>query len=96
LVKLINQPFVTIKVLGRNYDCLIREDGTISVNMGSAVFAKEWMPEQNEIIKVISRICKISHQEFLCVDIGNPHLIIFKSGLTIEDQEQLGKLFKMS
>ena len=93
VAKLINKPEITITVMNRNLECKLLDDGRVSVNMGMVSFDKPWMPEYNKIWQ-ISSLYKLEPKEILCVDIGNPHLVIFNSELGIEDKALLGQTFE--
>lgn len=93
VVKLINKPEIIIKVMNRSLECKLLTDGRVSVNMGPVSFDKPWMPANDKIWE-ISSLYKLEPKEILCVDIGNPHLVIFNSDLSKEDQALLGKIFE--
>lgn len=93
VVKLINKPEITINVMNRSLECKLLTDGKVSVNMGEVSFEKPWMPEDSKIWQISSPY-KLEPKEILCVDIGNPHLVIFNSDLGTEDQALLGKTFE--
>jgi diaminopimelate epimerase len=93
LAKFIGKQASIINVMGRILNCTLLDDGRVTVNMGSVSFNKPWMPEISEIWK-ISSLYKLEPKEIICADIGNPHLIIFNSDLSIEDQKLLGQTFE--
>ncbi len=93
VVKLIGKQEITIKVMNRSLECTLLDDGRVSVNMGVVSFNQPWMPENSEIWQISSPY-KLEPKEILCVDIGNPHLVIFNSDLGIEDKALIGKIFE--
>lgn len=93
LVHLIGEPEVKIKVLDRILDAKLLENGLVEVNMGSVSFDKPWMPEESSLWEIAS-IYKLEPKEMVCVDIGNPHLVIFNSVLSEEDKGLLGKMLE--
>ena len=86
---------VEISVAGRILDCRAENINNVSVNMGQAKFTTNWMPSDtilaNELRPYLS-----SSAEFLCVDIGNPHLVIIDQNISIEDMVILGPRFEKS
>lgn len=90
LAKLIGRTSVTIKVGERELACRLFDNDMVSVDMGKASFNESWMPEDAKLWEIASRY-KIDPREILCIDVGNPHLVIFKPDLTEQDQELLGK-----
>ncbi|MBP7190476.1 MAG: diaminopimelate epimerase [Rickettsiaceae bacterium] len=93
LVYLIGKESVRIKVLARTLEAKLFDDGMVEVNMGAVSFDKPWMPEESALWEIAS-IYKLEPKEMVCVDIGNPHLVIFNSGLSEEDKGLLGKMLE--
>lgn len=93
LAKLIGQENVQIKVLNRILQAKILSDGNVSVNMGEVSFNKTWMPNE-EILWTLASHYKLEPKEIICVDIGNPHLIIFNSDLAGQDRSLLGSMLE--
>jgi diaminopimelate epimerase len=88
LAKLANE--ITINVSGRKLRCIMNDDGDVSVNMGKASFSEAWMPKESKLWE-IAALYKLEPREILCVEVGNPHLVILKADLSHEDQELIGK-----
>lgn len=93
LVQLIGKENVQIKVLNRMLQAKILSDGNVSVNMGEVSFNKPWMPNK-EILWSLASQYKLEPKEIICVDIGNPHLIIFNSDLAGQDIALLGSMLE--
>jgi diaminopimelate epimerase len=81
-----------IEVFDRKLQCTIDESESISVNMGQAEFCANWIPAQDKLWE-LSSIYKLNPRELICVDVGNPHLIIFHEALSESEMEFLGKKF---
>lgn len=80
---------ITIRILDRILTCQILNDNLISVNIGIVSFSEHWMglPEK---IYPIAEMYMIEFKEIICVDVGNPHIVIF-SNLSNKDKETLGE-----
>lgn len=65
----------------------------IKVNMGKANFQAQWMPN---IVKISEAIMdyQLNLKEIICVDIGNPHIVIFYETLSTPDKELLGRIMQ--
>jgi len=92
LTSLINRKLgfkdITLNVLGREISCKIEGD-QVSVNMGKVSFDEKWMlPEEKRWL--IAQRYSLEFKEIICVDIGNPHLIIF-SNLSEQDMQIIGE-----
>ncbi len=61
----------------------------ITVDMGVASFTANWMPTQEKLWQWAEKY-RIEPKEMLCVDVGNPHLVIF-SKLSDKDKKIIGK-----
>jgi len=80
---------IVIKVFDRELICQVLNENEFSVNMGSASFNKDWMILPEKIYPIAERYM-IEPKEVICVDVGNPHIVIF-SNLSDQDKEYLGK-----
>ncbi|MDG1436629.1 MAG: diaminopimelate epimerase [Rickettsiaceae bacterium] len=83
---------ITLKVSDRNFSCEYYSENEIKVDMGAVSFDESWMPSSNELWNLAERYL-IEPKEMLCVDVGNPHLVIF-SKLPVQDQAVIGKEFQ--
>lgn len=90
LARLIGRKQIAIKVLGRKLDATLNDDASITVNMGPTSFNEPWMPDESALWELAS-FYKLDAREVVCVSIGNPHLIIFKSDITDADRALIGK-----
>ncbi len=79
-----------IEIRDRKLRCTVEYSEDISVNMGNASFSQSWMPLQNSIWE-LSNTYKLNPRELICVDVGNPHLVIFHDTLSAQEMEFLGK-----
>lgn len=79
----------TIKVEGKEITAEYSDPDNITVNMGTANFATDWMPSQEKLWELAEKY-RIEPKEMVCVDIGNPHLVIF-SKLGDKDKKIFGK-----
>jgi diaminopimelate epimerase len=86
-----NNP-ICIEVENRKLICVLEKSGIVSVNMGAAYFDKDWMPSQTALWE-LSNTYKLNPRELVCVDVGNPHLIIFHDALSESEMDFLGKKF---
>lgn len=89
LTKLIGKKDLNIRVLDRVLKCHMN-DKSVSVNMGSASFDSKWMPSEAALWE-LAAMYKLEPREILCLDLGNPHLVIFKEDLTHQDRELIGR-----
>jgi diaminopimelate epimerase len=80
---------ITIKISDRILECEVFDTNFISVNMGYVSFNETWMPAPENIYP-IAEIYMIDLKEIICVDVGNPHLVIF-GNLSAQDKQGLGK-----
>ena len=78
-----------INVAGRKLIASIQGDNIIEVNMGAVSFNEKWIPKSLELATILEPFALQNH-EFICADIGNPHLIIF-GALSNSDQALLGE-----
>jgi len=65
----------------------------ITVNMGVASFEASWMPQQEDLWQLAQKF-RIEPKEVVCVDVGNPHLVIFTK-LSDKDKKIIGKSLQM-
>jgi len=86
---------VIVSVEGRNLLCNLIDKNNVSVNMGIASFNEDWMPTYENLLKELSPYLS-SSAETLCVDVGNPHLVIIDQNFTKEDMKLLGQKFEKS
>jgi diaminopimelate epimerase len=86
-----NNP-ICIEVKDRKLICTLEKSEIVRVNMGSASFEEDWMPQQNSLWE-LSNTYKLNPRELICVDVGNPHLIIFHDALSELEMDFLGKKF---
>lgn len=95
LVKLIGKKELNIKVLDRVLKCHMNSPDSVSVNMGQASFDAKWMPSEAALWEMAA-MYKLEPREILCLDLGNPHLVIFKADLTHQDRELIGREMQQS
>jgi diaminopimelate epimerase len=89
-----NQRNLTIKAGERFLDCIVEQDGEISVNMGKVIFDADWMPDRHILSSKISDY--LSSDSYICADVGNPHLVIIDNDLSYEDMNIIGRIFEKS
>ncbi|HJK86552.1 MAG TPA: diaminopimelate epimerase [Candidatus Megaira endosymbiont of Nemacystus decipiens] len=80
---------ITLKAKDRKIYCSYHNNDNISVNMGTVSFKEDWMPESHKLWEIAKQY-SIEPKEMICVDVANPHLVIF-SKLLIKDQSIIGK-----
>ncbi len=80
---------ITIVVGNKKLLCNVIDENNISVNVGGVSFNESWMPNRDKIWEFAERYM-IELKETICVDIGNPHLVIF-SKLGLQDQNIVGE-----
>lgn len=85
---------INLTVLERDFPCVIENENYVSVNMGKVSFKEAWMPSTEQLWD-IAKLYMIEPKEMICVDIGNPHLVIF-SNLAIQDKELIGEKLQRS
>lgn len=92
LMSLINKKFglktITLKVQNREIPCNIETNHQVSVNMGAVSFDAKWMLSE-ETKWLIAERYSLEFKEIICVDIGNPHLVIF-CNLSDQDMQVIG------
>lgn len=93
LSALIDEPNLVIQVEDRLLQCRKTNDNNIEVNMGQANFTPSWIPEKIALWGMLKQY-HIEPKEVECVEIGNPHIIIFNQSLTQQDKAIIGKNFE--
>ncbi|PCJ27335.1 MAG: diaminopimelate epimerase [Rickettsiales bacterium] len=84
---------ITLTVAGgRVVLCEYISKDAIKVNMGVASFSESWMPESSDLWNLVEHY-PIEPKEMICVDVANPHLVIF-SQLSDQDKKLIGKNFQ--
>ncbi|HJD55699.1 MAG TPA: diaminopimelate epimerase [Rickettsia endosymbiont of Pyrocoelia pectoralis] len=79
---------ITVIVGNKKLLCHVKDENIISVNVGGVSFNEPWMPSRDKIWEFAERYM-IDLKETICVDVGNPHLVIF-SKLEPQDQKTVG------
>jgi len=80
---------IDIKIGEKIVPAQYHDPKNITVNMGIANFAANWMPKNEELWQLAEKYT-LEPKELICVDIGNPHLVIF-SKLGDKDKKLIGK-----
>lgn len=80
---------ITVIVGTKKLLCHVKDENKISVNVGNVSFNESWMPSRDKIWQFAERYM-IDLKETICVDVGNPHLVIF-SKLESQDQRVIGE-----
>ncbi len=80
---------IVLNVAGRVIHTKVVSKDEFQVNMGKASFNEAWMPLQEKLWAVAESYA-VESKEMICVDIGNPHLVIFSS-LSEKDKAIIGK-----
>ena len=93
--KIKNTEHIKISVQGRVLECAAENADNVSVNMGEVKFDCAWMPSYESLAKELSPYLSSSAQ-FLCADIGNPHLVIIDPNLSQDDMSLLGPRLEKS
>lgn len=83
---------ITLNVAARKVKCEYISPDAIKVDMGPAKFDEDWMPSSAELWELAERHL-IEPKEMLCVDVANPHLVIF-SKLSEQDRKIIGQNFQ--
>ncbi len=73
------------KKISANY----KNENKITVNMGKPNFNEAWLPNDEDLWQIAEKY-KIEPKELICVDVGNPHIVVFTK-LTDEDKAIIGK-----
>ncbi|MGC0372121.1 MAG: hypothetical protein DGJ47_000826 [Rickettsiaceae bacterium] len=83
-----------LNINDREVICKYHTSESIAVDMGEFSFEKSWMPKQEQLWSIAEKYM-IEPKEMLCVDVANPHLVIF-SELSKKFQKTVGKNFQNS
>lgn len=81
---------LSIEVAGRTISCLVDKSGKVSANMGEALFEAQWMPPSCALWQ-LARMYKLSPRGITCVDMGNPHLVIFCDSISEQETISIGQ-----
>jgi diaminopimelate epimerase len=84
-----NQKDIILRVVDRQVLCHYKSPKEISVHMGPVSFHEAWMPDPKKL-QELAKNYGINPSEILCVDVGNPHLIVF-SNMAPKDKALLGE-----
>jgi diaminopimelate epimerase len=89
---------IVLDVSGRKVVCKYFDRNNIQVNMGQASFDSDWMPDNSALWEFVARY-GAEPKESICVDVANPHLVIFtklkgKDQRIIAENLQKTDLFK--
>jgi len=85
---------ITLNVNGRLVTCEYINKNEIKIDMGAVSFDEAWMPNNAALWEMAERYL-IEPKEMLCVDVANPHLVIF-SRVSEQDQQVIGENFENS
>jgi diaminopimelate epimerase len=80
---------IVIKVDDREIAATYSDPQNSTVNMGRANFDASWMPKQEDLWQLAAKY-HIEPKEVLCVDVGNPHFVIFTK-LSDSDKRIIGE-----
>lgn len=94
LVRLIGLPKVTINVSGRVLDCDLVDDDIVTVNMGPVKYDESWMPKEHVLWELV-KCYQIEPIDVICIDVGNPHIVIFKTDLSHSDKALIGSILEV-
>lgn len=83
---------ITVHIGDRKVACQYISPDEIKVDLGTAGFDEKWMPNSSALWKIAERH-SIEPKEMLCVDVANPHLVIF-SRLSDQDRAIIGQNFQ--
>ncbi len=89
LTKELENKKITIYVGGRKLNIDAAHKESVSVNMGPADFNAEWIPKRSAIAEYLAPYIG-DESEFICLSVGNPHIVIFNEHLSNEDMKILG------
>jgi len=68
----------------------VLDNGLVQANMGEAQFEAEWMPK-TAFLTDIAYTYGLNPKEIVCVDLGNPHIVILYNNLSDQDKRSLGE-----
>ncbi|EDV26418.1 uncharacterized protein TRIADDRAFT_54386 [Trichoplax adhaerens] len=83
---------IKLDVDGRVVSGKYIDKNTIKVDMGPPSFESSWMPDSTDLCSLAERYM-IEPKEMICVDVANPHLVIF-SKLSKKDMGMIGNDFQ--
>jgi diaminopimelate epimerase len=63
---------------------------SIRINIGKAKFEELWMPKLGHLSNMVSDY-QLNLKEIICVDMGNPHIVIFYDNLSLQEQLLIGQ-----
>jgi diaminopimelate epimerase len=78
-----------INIADKEITTIYSDPDNITVKMGTAHFAADWVPTQEKLWQLAEKY-RIELKEMICVDVGNPHLVIF-SKLSDKDKKIIGR-----
>ncbi len=76
---------ILIKVKEREVSCHYTSKDNIVVNMGRASFNNKWMPSNEKLWNFV-QLYGVEPKESICVDVANPHLVIFSQNIIHNQQ----------
>ena len=79
----------------RKLQTFFQNSNHISVNMGSVDFAPLWAPAPNILREYLASYIS-NNTEFLCISIGNPHIVLFSQEWSDQDMNLLGPKIEKS
>lgn len=94
LVRLLALPHVIINVDGRLLESRMISDDVVTVNMGAVKYEATWMPQDTVLWESV-KCYQIDPLDVMCVDVGNPHIVIFKTDLSQSDKALIGKILEV-
>lgn len=80
---------IVLKIGDKEIEAQYADAKNITVNMGAARFSAPWIPKQEDLWQLALGY-NIEPKEVLCVDVGNPHFVIFAK-LSDKDKKIIGK-----
>ena len=69
---------INIISANKNLYCNFIDEDNIKVDVGTVSYDEKWMPKK-EYLWELSNIYRLNVREIMCVDVGNPHLVVFKN-----------------
>lgn len=84
-----NSKFVIISNT-KTIECTKIDESNAKINLGRAKFSSDWIPGKDQLWALASRY-NINLNEIICVDVGNPHLVLFSNHYTKNDKNFIGK-----
>lgn len=83
-----------IEVQGRLVEAKYYDAQNIEINMGQVSFTADWIPKNANLWSLAGRYM-IEPKELICVDVANPHLVIFTK-MSEKDRYIIGKAMQAS